>query len=78
MWTKEMIKSQEKVEQDYLKKEKLTNEKLKKYKTKLRTQTLGEMLREDQRQLKHQRLELLLKILCVIITIGYLTWIMTN
>ena len=44
-------------------------------KTKLHTKTLGELLRQDQEQLKHERIELLLKVLCVIITIGYLTWI---
>ena len=36
--------------------------------------TLGEQLREDQRQLRMERINLLLKALCVILTIGYL-WI---
>jgi len=36
--------------------------------------TLGEQLREDQRQLRMERINLLLKITCVILTIGYL-WI---
>ena len=44
-------------------------------KTKLHTKTLGDQLREDQEQLKRKHMELLLKVLCVIITIGYLTWI---
>ena len=44
-------------------------------KTKLHTKTLGDQLREDQEQLKRERMELLLKVLCVILTIGYLTWI---
>ena len=44
-------------------------------KTELHTKTLGEQLRADQEQLKHERIELLLKVLCVIITIVYLTWI---
>ena len=37
--------------------------------------TLGEQLREDQLLVKRERIELLLKVLCVILTIGYLTWI---
>ena len=46
-------------------------------KTKLHTKpkTLGELLRQDQELLKRERMELLLKVLCVILTIGYLTWI---
>ena len=44
-------------------------------KTKLHTKTLGETLREDQLAVRAERFELLLKVLCVIITIGYLTWI---
>ena len=44
-------------------------------KPKLRTKTIGDQLREDQEKLKRERMELLLKVLCVIITIGYLTWI---
>ena len=50
-------------------------------KTKLHTKTLGDQLREDQEQLKRERMELLLKVLkvlCVILTIGYITWIMTS
>jgi len=37
--------------------------------------TLGEQLREDQYQLRLERINLLLKIACVVLTIGYLTWI---
>ena len=44
-------------------------------KTKLHTKTLGDLLRQDQEELKRERMQLLLKVLCVIITIGYLTWI---
>ena len=40
--------------------------------------TLGEQLIEDQEQLKRERMELLLKVLCVILTIGYLTWIVID
>ena len=47
-------------------------------KTKLHTKTLGDQLREDQEQLKRERMELLLKVLCVILTIGYLTWIIID
>jgi hypothetical protein len=44
-------------------------------KPKLRTKTIGDQLRADQEQLKHERIELLLKVLCVILTIGYIVWI---
>ena len=44
-------------------------------KTKLHTKTLGDQLREDQEQLKRERIERLLKVLCVILTGGYLLWI---
>ena len=37
--------------------------------------TLGEQLREDQLLVKRERIELLLKVLCVILTIGYIVWI---
>ena len=47
----------------------------KRIKQKLHTKTLGETLREDHLAVKRERMELLLKVLCVIITIGYLTWI---
>ena len=40
--------------------------------------TLGEQLREDQEQLKRERMEFLLKVMCVILTIGYLTWIVID
>ena len=40
--------------------------------------TLGDLLREDQEQLKRERMELLLKVVCVILTIGYLTWIIID
>ena len=40
--------------------------------------TLGDLLREDQEQLKRERMELLLKVVCVILTIGYLTWIVID
>ena len=40
--------------------------------------TLGEQLREDQLAVRRERIELLLKVLCVILTIGYLTWIVTD
>ena len=62
MWTKKMMKSEEKVRQLYMKKHGLIKK------------TLGEQLREDQRQLRMERINLLLKITCVILTIGYL-WI---
>ena len=44
-------------------------------KPKLHTKTLGETLREDQLAARAERFQLLVKVLCVIITIGYLTWI---
>ena len=44
-------------------------------KTKLHTKTLGQQLREDQLAVRAERFQLLLKVLCVILTIGYLTWI---
>ena len=44
-------------------------------KTKLHTKTLGEQLKEDQSQLRMERVNLLLKIACVILTIGYIVWI---
>ena len=47
-------------------------------KTKLHTKTLGDHLREDQELLKLERMELLLKVLCVILTIGYITWIIID
>jgi len=41
--------------------------------------TLGEQLKDDQqndqRQLRTERINLLLKIACVILTIGYIVWI---
>jgi len=37
--------------------------------------TLGEELKNDQRQLRTERINLLLKIACVILTIGYIVWI---
>ena len=40
--------------------------------------TLGDQLREDQEQLKRERMEFLLKVMCVILTIGYLTWIIID
>ena len=40
--------------------------------------TLGDQLREDQEQLKRERMEFLLKVMCVILTIGYLTWIVID
>ena len=40
--------------------------------------TLGDLLREDQEQLKRERMEFLLKVMCVILTIGYLTWIVID
>ena len=63
MWTKKMMKSEEKVRQLYLKKSGLIKK------------TLGEQLREDQLAVRAERFQLLLKMLCVVITIGYLTWI---
>jgi hypothetical protein len=36
--------------------------------------SLGEQLREDQHQLRTQRINLFLKMLCVILTLGYI-WI---
>ena len=44
-------------------------------KTKLHTKALGDQLREDQLTVKRERTELLLKVLCVILTIGYIVWI---
>ena len=44
-------------------------------KTKLHTKTLGQQLREDQYQLRVERINLFLKIVCVILTIGYIVWI---
>ena len=37
--------------------------------------TLDDMLREDAAAVRAERFELFLKVVCVIITIGYLTWI---
>ena len=37
--------------------------------------TLGEQLREDQIAVTRERVHLLLKMLCVILTIGYIVWI---
>ncbi len=57
-----MMKSEEKVRQLYMKKHGLIKK------------TLGEQLREDQHQLRTQRINLFLKMLCVILTLGYI-WI---
>ena len=58
-----MMKSEEKVRQLYLKKHGLIQK------------TLGEQLKEDQSLLRLERINLLLKIVCVTLTIGYIVWI---
>ena len=58
-----MMKSEEKVRHLYLKKHGLIQK------------TLGEELRENQFLVKRERTELFLKVLCVILTIGYIVWI---
>ena len=44
----------------------------------MKVKTLGELLREDQKRDREEKLHLLLKCVCGLMIIGYLIWITTE